>query len=125
MPNATINAVTFTGNVYSDPATVRRAPKLITPKPRKIGKAMVAASGARTWVHRTEKVDQLLEWENVAELTRAAVRAVFALTTTFSATMPTGTATYQCEDEDYTEDEAFCMPDGTRYYNVTLLLRQT
>lgn len=124
MPNVTLNSISFNGDVYSNPTTTRRAPKLVTPKPRKIGKAMIAASGARTWVHRSAKTDYELEWENVAELTRAAVRAIFDLTTTFTAVLPVGTATYQCEEQDYTEKEAFTMPDGTRYYNITLLLRQ-
>lgn len=124
MPNATLNGVTFTGDVYSSPASVRRAPKTITPKPYKIERLVPGKDGTRNVMRRGQKIDYELEWETVAELTRAAVRAVFDLSTTFTAVLPAGTATYQCEGTDYSEAESVVYPDGTRFYNVKLTIRQ-
>lgn len=123
MPAATLNSVSFAGLV-TDAENVRRAPQKITPKPYKVGKALVSPVGARTWVHRAQKNDWLLEWEKVPETTRAAVKAIFDLTTTFSVTLLGGTYTVQCEEEDYSEEQTDVLPDGTRYYNVSLLVRQ-
>lgn len=130
MPAVTLNAVSFAGSVHSDPATVRWAPRFVTPKPRKIGVDLEMADGTPILIlHWStppyQKVDQELKWEKVVAFTRDAVRATFDLATTFSATVPAGTATYQCGKEDYEEDEFDTLPDGTKLYNVTLMIRQT
>src|SRR5215471_6778849 len=126
MPAVTLNGTTFTGNVYSADS-VRKAPTHVNPKPRKIGTVLEAASGARNMVLRnsgTPKVDYELTWDQpVAETTRAAVRTIFDLSTTFTAILPQGTVTVQCELEDYEENHVLTLPDGTRYFEVKLTLR--
>ena len=125
MPAVTLNGNAFNGTV-SDADSVRRAPQKATPKPRKVGKTLEAASGARTFMYRGGKTDWELAWEKVPEVTRAAVRAVFDLTTTFPYIDPSGASwTVQCEETDYQEELDVTLPDGTtRYYNVRLTVRQ-
>ena len=125
MPSVTLNSVPFSGSVYASDSTLR-APQKVTPKPRKIGVVLEAASGARNMVLRnsgTPKVDYELFWQGAPEATRAGVRTTFNLATTFTAVLPQGTVTVQCELEDYQEEEAFTLPNGTAYYDVTLTLR--
>jgi hypothetical protein len=123
MPAVTLNGVSFAGTVY-DANTVRRAPQHVNPRPRKISTVLVGREGTRNQMLYGTKTDYELIWEQVAETTRAAVRAVFDLTSTFTAILPQGTVTVQCEGEDYKEDHVLTFPDGTRFFNVTLTLRQ-
>lgn len=123
MPAATLNSTSFAGSIF-DAESIRRAPQKITPKPYKVGKTLVGPNGQRARVHRAAKSDWLLEWDKAPEVTRAAVRVIFDLTTTFSVTLLGGTYTVQCEDEDYSEELTDELPDGRCYYRVTLLVRQ-
>lgn len=126
MPSVTLNSVAFTGSVFASDAT-RRAPQKVTRKPRKIGVVLEADSGAKNIVLRNsgaEKSDFELFWQGAPEVTRAAAYAAFALDTTFTAILPQGTFTVQCELEDYEEEEAFTLPNGTPYYDVTLTIHE-
>jgi hypothetical protein len=123
MPATTLNGTSFAGLV-TESESIRRAPQNITPKPYKVGKTLVGPDGQRARIHRGAKSDWLLEWDKAPEVTRAAVRTIFDLTSTFSATLLGGTYTVQCEDEDYSEEQTDVLPDGTRYFRVTLLVRQ-
>lgn len=130
MPAVTLNGVSFAGSVHAA-ESVPRAPQIVTPKPRKIGIVLEAADGSRALIQQTtsggtpiDKTDHELRWNRVPEATRAAVAAIFDLTTTFTAVLPQGTFTVQCEMEDYTEDLDIAIPGPVYYYNVTLTLRQ-
>lgn len=124
MPAATLNSVSFAGGVF-DAETVRRAPQKIIPKPRKIGDVVEGADGTQNFMQRAQKSDWELRWEQVPETTRAAVRAIFDLSTTFTAVLPSGTYTVQCHKEDYTEDPVLTIPGPIDYYDVTLIIHQT
>ncbi len=124
MPAVTLNGTSFAGTV-NDAETVRWAPTKVEPKPRKIGELVEGPDGQRTWVHRAAKTDYLLTWDQPAPTyTRDQIKAIFDLTTTFSAVLPSGTVTVQCEEQDYSAEHAFTLPDGREYWTVTLLLRQ-
>jgi hypothetical protein len=126
MPNVTLNGVTFTGSVYASDSA-RRAPQSVTPTPRKIGVVLEADDGTHNIMLRnsgTPKTNFELFWQGAPEVTRAAVRTAFNLAATFTAVLPQGTFTVQCELEDYQETEAFTLPNGTPYYDVTLTIRE-
>lgn len=129
MPNVTLNGTTFTGGVYT-PDTTRKAPQTIVPDPRKIGVLKVSPNGTRIWIQRLNgstpivKSTYKLTWNMVPETTRAAVRAIFDLGATFTAILPSGTITVQCEESDYEERPTETLPDGTTYYDITLTLRE-
>jgi len=125
MPAVTLNSVSFAGSVFSDEATVRWAPTKVEPQPRKIGEVVEGPAGQRTWVDRGSKTDYLLTWDQPCPTyTRDQVRAIFDLTSTFTAVLPAGTLTVQCEETDYSAAYAFTLPDGREYWAVTLLVRQ-
>lgn len=130
MPNITLNGVAFNGSVLDSEGTLR-APRTVTPKRHKIGISQVSDNGTRYFIYASatsrEKTDWELRWERVPQATRAAVLAVWALTATFTFIDPDGTShTVQCETDDLTEepDDEATLPDGTRYYNLTLTVRQ-
>ena len=123
MPAVTLNGVSFAGLV-TDLESVVRAPAKATHVRHKIEVVKVAASGTRTAMVFGSKTDYQLEWPQVPEATRAAVQAIFDLTTTFSATVLGTTLTVQCEDGDYTEEQVLDLPGPLYYFTVKLTLRQ-
>jgi hypothetical protein len=125
MPAVTLNSVAFSGSIFSDESTVRWAPTKVEPQPRKVGELVEGPDGQRTWVHRAAKTDYLLTWDQPCPTyTRDQVKAIFALTSTFTAVLPDATLTVQCEEEDFSASHAFTLPNGNTYWTVTLLLRQ-
>jgi hypothetical protein len=127
MPNVTLNGVAYNANVYagvSSPATAVRAPQTITRQQTKAGAVIEAANGYRHVVLRntTPKQAWELSWERAPEGTRAQVRALFNLATTFTAVLPDGTFTVQCHPDSYEEEHDLTLRNGTRYYNLRIVL---
>lgn len=129
MPAITLNATSFAGTVF-DADSVLRAP---TQMPKleidKIGPVLVAENGARTFIRFGQKARWAITWKRVPDATRAAVKAVFDLTSTFVFVDSGGTShTVQCEPGDYTEecDTGATLPTSppTYYYDVTLVVRE-
>jgi hypothetical protein len=123
--SVTLNGVTFTGSVYASDST-RRAPQKVEALPRKVGEEVPGIDGSLNIMLENSgdpKVDHKLFWQGAPEVTRAAAYATWLLNTTFTAILPQGTFTKQCGLEDYEETEAFTLPNGTRYFDVTLTLR--
>lgn len=98
----------------------------------KIGVSLVAASGKRRFVHRLSGATPIykrvwnLPFENVSETVRAAVAAIYALTTTFTLIDEHGTSyTVQCEDGGYTEQVNTVVSNTELTYDLTLKVYQT
>lgn len=67
----------------------------------KIGSAIQAANGARRFAHRAHKRTWTLTWTHVTATVRDAVRAIYALTTTFAYV-----------DENANSVTCLCLPGG-------------
>lgn len=97
----------------------------------KIGVTLVAASGARRFVHRLSGVTRIyknvwdVSWQAVPVATRTAVLAVYAITSAFVFTdQYGGSHAVQCEAEGYTERVNFVAHNGDLYYDLSLKLWQ-
>jgi len=126
MPNVTINAVPFTGDIFSNPLTVRRAPieaKIIAIP---IANILIGRDGTRNKMHYGTKFRFELDWQKVPQFTRDALWTIRALTGTFTYVhIDAVSYTVQIETEsDYTEAVDHVWPAGARYYNITLGLHQ-
>lgn len=93
----------------------------------KIGVTLVAASGRRRFAHRTVsgtpvyKREWSIPWNNVSETVRAAVAAIYALTTTFTFVDEHGTSyTVQCEDGGHSEKINTIVSNTELTYDLTL-----
>ncbi len=111
----TLNSVTF----YVDD---------IATEHEKIGTAIQAANGARRWAHRANKRQWTLTW-NTASLTElTAIRAIFALTTTFTFVDENGaSATVFCQAgalKSSVDTLAYASGAQVLYYKVTLQLTE-
>lgn len=97
--------------------------------PRKIGRLLIAANGARSFVNRGAgivKREWKLTWTNAGTVTYGAVRTLVALTTTFTFTDEFGAPyTVQIEEEDLTAASAFVKYDNTMLYTFSLTVRET
>ena len=118
MADIVINGTTYDG-------TPERPTKIST-QVRRIGRALQGKDGTETWMHRNIKETFSIDWEKINETTRAALRAVRNLTTSFAFSDQLGDSyTVLCSGDDgYTEETAFTGAGGAIYYNVTLVLRQ-
>lgn len=118
MADIVINGTTYDGSPDR--------PVKVGTQVRRIGRALQGKDGTETWMHRGIKLNFAIDWEKATEATRAALRAVRSLTTSFSFTNQHGTAyTVLCSgDDEYTEETAFTDAAGNIYYNITLILRQ-
>lgn len=118
-----INGTTYSGTPAS-PANPYR-PMAIEVSVEKIGKVIVAANGNRTWVHQSIKRTWTISWEKASETTRAALRALHLLTTTFTFTDQFGTSyTVQTEADDLKENTAHSDRANAYFYDLTLIVRQ-
>jgi len=111
MAAITLNGVSFT-------------PSNIEPAHEKIGTTIQAANGARRWAHRADKRVWTITWDKVALATLTAIRAVFALTSTFTYVDENGvSATVFCQAGALKSSVSeMGMSAGTQvlYYDVTL-----
>jgi hypothetical protein len=129
MPNATLNAVTFTGRPGDH--TARTAPKKATRNPYKVGVVHTGADGTLNVMLGNGGDPRnvfTLEWENVGPVTRTAVQAAFALASDFPYVDEDGTTwTVQCLLDDYEEEHVESIPNAgavMKLYNITLTMRE-
>jgi hypothetical protein len=115
MASISLNATTF----Y--PADIEEAPEAI-------GTPIKAANGARRFAKRADKRVWTLSWNRVTAAVRAQIRAVHALTSTFTYIDEAGTSfTVLCLPGAYRSSIGLIgMPGGvlTLYYNVTLTIHE-
>jgi hypothetical protein len=117
-----INGVTYNG-AGGNPHPPSKAPFTL----KRIGRTLVAANGARTFVDRgTDKRVWVLSWENADPADRTAVRALALLSTTFTFTDEEGVSyTVQVEEDDaYTHEPSFTKSDNGLLYDLSITLRQ-
>jgi hypothetical protein len=121
-----MSAIVINGTTYGGPPTGPWAPTKIEKIRRRIGKVLLMASGLRIFVYmNSTKNEWRLSWEMVNETTRAAVVALYFLTTTFTFVDQFGNShTVQVEDDELPEETAFTRADNTIYYNVSIVLHQ-
>ncbi len=118
-----LNAVIFSGSP-SNTATPC-APISIQEAIKKIGTLIIGLDGTRNWMHRGVKSGWAIRWEDAPEATRAAIKTIFLLTSTFTYRDETGIAyTVQCDEDDFTSETGTIAPDGTVYYSITLQIWQ-
>ena len=116
-------AIILNGNTYDNTTYAR--PISVTEKLIKVGPSIVAANGARTFVHRATKREWQIEWGGVLDATRGTVASTHALSTTWTFVDEHGTSyTVQTEEGDYESTTAFADHAGTQYYDVSLTLRE-
>lgn len=123
--NIIINGTTYSGTPLT-PATPRK-PDKISVSVSKIGVTLVMASGKRRFVSRgTVKRSWDIEWNGAREATRAALRTLHQLTTTFSFTDELGVAyTVQTEQDDLSEAYSYTDPSNNLYYDLKITLRES
>lgn len=122
--NLVINGTTYSG-VPTSPATPRK-PDAISVEVKKIGVALVMANGTRRWVNRGTKRAWTVEWKGAREATRAALRTLHQLTTTFAFIDELGVtyATCQTEETDLSEAYAYTDPSNNLYYDLSIVIRE-
>lgn len=93
----------------------------------KIGTEWEAANGAYRFAHRANKRTWRLSWRRVPVATRTALRAIYALTSTFPfIDEDAGSAvTVACPPGGFRSSIGLIAPGVTLYYNVELTLRET
>lgn len=125
MGDLTINSVAYSGTPLT-PATPRK-PDKISVEVTKIGVALIMANGTRRWVNRGTKRTWTIEWNGVREATRAALRTLHVLPTTFPFVDELGVtyATCQTEAADLSEAYAFTDPSNNLYYDLTITIRES
>jgi len=123
--NLVINGVTYSG-VPTSPATPRK-PDAISVTTTKIGVVLVMANGTRRWVNRGTKHVWSVEWAGAREATRAALRTLHQLTTTFPFIDELGVtyATCQTEESDLDESYAYTDPSNNLYYDLKITIRES
>lgn len=126
MPAVTLNGTSFAGTVF-DSDSVVRAPQVVTPQPQWPGDSWQMADGSPVVVRAASAPREAweLRWNRVPEATRAAVRAVFNVAGTFSATILGVTYTVQCPNDGYSQELDIAIPGPTYYFNLTLKVQQT
>lgn len=119
MADIVLNGTTYDGSPG-------RPSKISGPDIRKIGRLLEAANGTPHWMHRAHKRTWSIEWETANEATRAAVRALRLLTTTFAFVDQFGASyTVLCTgDDDYREETTFTDAANNIYYDLTLTMRE-
>jgi hypothetical protein len=93
----------------------------------KVGVVLVAANGHRRSVVRGTKKTWTIDWPLCNEATRAILRAIHSLTTTFSFTDEHGTVYATCQTEgegDYSEEWVMSDPSNVPYYSCSLTIRE-
>lgn len=121
--NLILNGTTYDGTP-AGPAHPWK-PTGLTLKPEKIGDAIVAANGSRTLVYRATKKTWEISWDTANETTRAALRTLHALTTTWMFVDQLGASyTVQTEADDYDEEYRMTDPAGNIYYQLKLTVRE-
>lgn len=123
--NIVLNGTTYSGNPLT-PSTPRK-PDKISVSVNKVGVVLIAASGKRRFVLRgTVKRTWEISWGGAREATRAALRTLHQLTTTWVFTDELGSSyTVQTEGEDdYSESYAFTDPSNNLYYDMRLTVRE-
>jgi len=97
----------------------------------KIGVSLVAASGARRFVHRLSgatpiyKRQWALTWNSVPASVRTIVVGVYAVTVPFVFIDQFSVSwSVQCEDQGYTDSVSVIAGDGTLYFDIDLRLFQ-
>lgn len=97
----------------------------------KIGVPLVAASGARRFVHRLSGATPIykrqwsLTWNSVPAAVRTVVVGIYALTTTFAFVDQFGVSwTVQTEDDGYSDNVSLIAQNGDLYYDIDLTIFQ-
>lgn len=99
----------------------------------KIGVTLIAANGARRFVHRVTGVTPIykrvwtLQWEKASLAIRTIVITAHAIATTFAFVDQYGASwTVQTESDAYADSVSLIAVDGTTlYYSITLKIFQT
>lgn len=120
-----MSAIILNGTTYSGGANPY-PPSKIEEVSKKVGKTLIMASGVRAFVGPgTVKEGWKLSWEVVNTTTRAAAKALVALTATFTYTDEFGVGhTAQCEADDQTRGTAFTKADNSILYDLQLTIWQ-
>lgn len=122
--NLVLNGTTYSGTPTS--LSNPWKPDSLDLQIAKIGPTLVADDGTRRFVSRgTSKKTWKITWNRANETTRAAVRTLAALTTTWTMVDQLGTSyTVQTEQDDYTEDYAMTTIANDLRYKLELTVRQ-
>ncbi len=128
MPNATLDATTFTGAPGDH--TARTAPKTAERNPYKVGVVHTGADGTpNVMLGNGGDVRYVftLTWENVGPVTRNAVQSIFTISAEFNYTDEDGNSwAVQCLLDDYEEEHVESIPNAgavMKLYNITLTMR--
>jgi hypothetical protein len=123
MADLVISGVTYGGNPAAPSVPYR--PMKIGMKAIKVGSLKRAANGSLTWVHLGIKREWTITWEKASEVTRAALRSLHQLTTTFSFTDQIGVSyTVLTAADDYSEDTAYSDRALAIFYDLSITLRE-
>lgn len=126
-----MNGVTFNGTPIVNPSNPRK-PTGLNLKTEKIGSVQVRDNGTRVWVQRLDgssnpivKLTWEVSWEKANEITRAALRTIDLLTTTWVFVDQLGVShTVQTEPGDYEEEYAKTDLASNIYYSIKLTIRK-
>ena|SRR5205085_10012034 len=122
--NLIMNGTTYDGTPISTAHPLK--PTTLTVADAKIGKTQIAYNGNRTFIYRgARKKTWTIGWPLANETTRAAVRTLHELTTTWTFVDEHGTSyTVQTEADDLSEDYAMTTPANAILYDVKLTVRE-
>lgn len=122
--NLIINGVTYSGTPLA-PGTPFK-PSTFEMTDTKIGKVQINANGGRTFIARSvQKRTWTIGWPLVNETTRAALRTLAELNTTFSFTDQLGVArTCQVENDDYSEEWVMSDVANVAWYACKITIRE-
>lgn len=121
--NIVLNGTTYSGSPAS-PANPFKPSKIST-EDIKIGVLHTADDGSLTWVHKGIKKKFTIDWPLANETTRAALRTLHELTTSFTFVDHLGVSrTVITVEADLKEDTAFSDLANNYYYDLSITLRQ-
>jgi hypothetical protein len=118
-----LNGVIFSGSPSNTASPC--APIGIQEAIKKIGTLITGRDGTRNWMQRATKTGWSIRWEDAPAATKAAIKTIFLLNTTFIYRDEAGVSyTVQCDEDDMTSDVSTIASDGTVYYSITLQIWQ-
>lgn len=125
MSDISLNGTTYSGTPVSTSNPFRPDADGYEIRDVKIGVLKKAANGALTWMHFGIKREFTIRWRLANETTRAALRTLHELTTTFTFVDPLGVSyTVITTEADYKEASALNTIGNAVYWSLEITLRQ-